>query len=136
MKFRVSDYTKSQTAQRKGIDNSVPNQLILRRLISLHTNIVGKILCGFPDVVINSGYRCPKLNKAIGSSSKSQHTKGQAVDLEVPGVSNFKLWQWCKKNLDYDQLILEFYKKGQPSSGWVHISYVSPEENRRQAFKI
>ena len=77
----------------------------------------------------NSGYRSPKLNNALGSSHKSQHLKGQAVDIEIPSIDNYELAQWIRNNLNFDQLILEFYN-GEPSSGWVHISFA--EENRKQ----
>ena len=77
----------------------------------------------------NSAYRSPKLNNAVGSSHKSQHLKGQAVDIEIPSIDNYQLAQWIRNNLDFDQLILEFYN-GEPSSGWVHVSFA--EENRKQ----
>ena len=70
------------------------------------------------------------MNEAVGGSSKSQHCKGQAADIEVPGVPNAELAEWIKENCDFDQLILEFYTPGIPDSGWVHVSYVG-EENRK-----
>ena len=82
---------------------------------------------------LNSGYRCLELNTAIGSSSNSQHCKGQAIDFEIPGVDNDKVARWVKENIDHDQLILEFYDGVDPNSGWIHVSYVSSEENRNQA---
>jgi len=74
-------------------------------------------------VHINSGYRGPALNKAVGGASSSQHCKGEAVDMEIPGVPNGDLAIWVRDNLDFDQLILECYKPGVPTSGWVHCSY-------------
>jgi hypothetical protein len=79
----------------------------------------------------NSGYRSPELNTKIGGSKTSQHCKGQAVDIEVPTMSNLELANWCSAMLEFDQIILEFYKEGEPSSGWVHISY-NVENNRKK----
>ena len=76
---------------------------------------------------MSSGYRCPELSIAIGSSENSQHCKGQAADFEVAGVDNYELALWIKDNLDFDQLILECYTGG--NSGWIHCSYV---ENGRK----
>ena len=72
-----------------------------------------------------------ELNEKIGGSKTSQHCKGQAVDIEVPTISNLDLANWCSVHLTYDQIILEFYKEGEPTSGWVHISY-SLESNRKK----
>ena len=77
----------------------------------------------YGPVFINSGYRCPDLNKAVGGASTSQHCLGQAADIEVAGVPNGDLAAWVVANLDFDQVILECYRKGQPNSGWVHVSY-------------
>jgi len=85
---------------------------------------------GIPFVP-SSGYRCVELCEAIGSKASSQHAKGQAADFEVPTISNYDLAVWIMENLEYDQLILENYKSGDPNSGWVHCSYVSPEANRK-----
>jgi zinc D-Ala-D-Ala carboxypeptidase len=83
--------------------------------------------------VPNSGFRCLELNRAIGSSDTSQHTTGEAVDFEVPGVPNKDLALWVKDNCKFDQLILEFYKDDDPASGWVHCSYVIDGDNRHSA---
>jgi len=74
----------------------------------------------FGPVIISSGYRSKELNAAIGGSVTSQHSIGEAADFEVPGLDNKKLADWIKDNLKFDQLILEFYKDGDPNSGWVH----------------
>ena len=79
---------------------------------------------------ISSGYRNPELNRAIGGSSKSQHCKGEAVDIECPGTANYDVANFIKENLEFDQLILEFYTPGIPDSGWVHVSY-KHEDNRK-----
>ncbi len=81
-------------------------------------------------VIITSGFRSPELCVAIGSSTNSQHAKGEAADFEIPGVSNKELADWIHDNLPYDQLILEFFDGKDPNSGWVHCSHKS--ENRGQ----
>jgi len=83
----------------------------------------------------SSGYRSIELNRAIGSKDTSQHTKGEAVDFEVPGVSNYELACWVRDNLEYDQLIREFGVPGDPSSGWVHVS-LKGSGNRKECLTI
>ena len=84
---------------------------------------------------INSFYRGPELNKAIGGSSKSQHCKGQAMDIDDNGChkTNAEMYAWIKDNVDFDQMIWEFGDDKNPN--WVHVSYVSPEENRNRCLK-
>ena len=127
--FTLSEFTKSQTAERKGIDNT-PGEEHLEAAKHLFSNVVQKVRDNFGVTVINSGYRGPELNEAIGGSERSQHCKGEAVDIECPGTANYDVAAWIQDNLDFDQLILEFYKPGLPDSGWVHVSYKS-EGNRK-----
>tara|TARA_R110002051_G_scaffold212901_2_gene277943 strand:- start:68 stop:601 length:534 start_codon:yes stop_codon:yes gene_type:complete len=85
----------------------------------------------------SSGYRSPALNDAIGGSSKSQHTKGEAVDFEVPHVSNLQVARWIESNLLFDQLILEHYVDTDPNSGWIHVSYTGTlSGNRRDVLRF
>jgi len=128
--FKLSEFTKSQTAERKGINNT-PEGEHLDNALKLFENVVQPIRDKWGVTIINSGYRSEKLNAAVGGSQRSQHCKGQAVDLEVPGVANADLANWIVECLDFDQVILEFYTPGIPDSGWVHVSYVSPESNRK-----
>jgi hypothetical protein len=125
----MAEFTKSQTAERQGIDNT-PEGDHLDAAVALFENVVQPVRDHFGPTVINSGYRSPELNEAVGGSSKSQHCKGEAADIEVPGVANKDLAEWIAENLDVDQLILEFYNPDVPDAGWVHVSYVSEEENR------
>lgn len=125
--FTLSEAIKSQTAERMGIDN-MPTHEVLDRM-KLTASAILEPVCehfGLP-VTINSWYRSPALNKAIGGVDKpgkvSQHVTGHAVDFEVPGVPNATVAAWVRDNLTYDQCILEFYKPGVPDSGWVHVSY-------------
>lgn len=131
--FTLQEFTKSQTAIRMDIDNT-PEEEHLEAAKILFEKVVQPVRNHFGPTVINSGYRGPELNKAVGGSSRSQHCKGEAVDIEVPGVANAEVAEWIYKNLDFDQLILEFYTPGIPDSGWVHVSYKSDEseKNRKQ----
>lgn len=128
--FTMAEFTKSQTAERKGIDNT-PEGEHLEAAKALFENVVQPIRDQFGPTVINSGYRSPELNAAVGGSATSQHCKGQAADIEVPGVANAELANWIVDNLDFDQVILEFYTPGIPDSGWVHVSYKDDGENRK-----
>ena len=74
----------------------------------------------FGRVKVTSGYRSPELCLAINSSVNSQHAKAEAADFEVIGTDNAELADWINKTRDYDQLILEYYKVGEPNSGWIH----------------
>ena len=128
--FTLQEFTKSQTALRQGIDNT-PEGEHLEAAKALFENVVQPVRDNFGPTVINSGYRGPALNEAVGGSAKSQHCKGEAVDIECPGVPNADIAQWIVDNLDFDQVILEFYTPGIPDSGWVHVSYRADGENRK-----
>jgi len=132
--FSLNELTKSQTAERKGIDNT-PSAEHQENLRSLCTHVLQPIRDHFSRVVsVSSGYRSPELCVAIGSKTTSQHAKGQAADFEIFGVSNKELADYINETLDYDQLILEYWKESDPNSGWVHCSY-SENNNRKQYLK-
>jgi zinc D-Ala-D-Ala carboxypeptidase len=120
--FSLSELTKSSTATRKGIDNT-PSEAEIESLTMLCNEILEpvRVHYGVPFVP-NSGFRCLELNRAINSSDNSQHVTGNAVDFEVPGEDNKDVAIWVMENCTFDQLILEFYKEGEPTSGWVHCS--------------
>lgn len=130
--FNLKEFTKSETAIRKRIDNTPSSQhasnlkLVCEKILEPVRNHFGK------PIRINSGYRGPALNSAVGGSSKSQHCNGEAVDFEIDGIPNPELAKWVSENCEFDQIILEFYdpKEG-PNSGWVHASY-SAGKNRKQ----
>ena len=130
--FSLSELTKSQTAERKGIDNK-PTLEHIENLTELCTQILEPTRRNFgKPMVITSGYRSEELCVAIGSKTTSQHAKGQAADFEMIGLDNKSLAKYIKDNLVFDQLILEFYTPNDPSSGWVHCSY-NKDENRKEA---
>jgi zinc D-Ala-D-Ala carboxypeptidase len=133
--FSLEEMTKSQTGERKKIDNT-PTQTEIDNLKLLCENVLEKIRAHFKSpIMVNSGFRGPKLNKAIGGAKNSQHMSGQAADIEIPGFDNKSVFDWIKDNLEFDQLILEFHKPGIPDSGWVHVSWNS-KGNKKQVLKI
>ena len=132
--FSLWELTKSQTAARLDISTE-PGKEEIKNLTSLCKNVLQAVRTNYRiPIQPSSGYRCLALNNAIGSSSTSQHITGQAVDFEVPWVDNKVLAHWIMENLIFDQLILEYYKEGDPNSGWAHVSYVDPiVKNRKRA---
>jgi len=129
--FTLLELTKSQTAERKGIDNT-PNADHIYNLTALAENILQPVRDEWGSFIVSSGYRSVALCEAIGSKSTSQHAKGEAADFEVAGVDNYRLASWIEANLPFDQLILECYERAKgPSSGWVHVSYVG-DANRKE----
>ena len=129
--FSLIEFTKSQTAERKGIENT-PNEVQKIAMESLCENILERVRSAFgKPVMINSGYRSPALCEAIGSKATSQHCKGEAADIEIYGVSNYDLAKYIENNLNFDQLILECWDGIEPNSGWVHVSYVDDTTNRK-----
>ena len=129
--FKLSEFTKSQVAVRKGIKNT-PSSGEIKNLTDLCYGVLEKARVKFDKpVTINSGFRCLELNRAIGSGDSSQHCKGMASDIEIPGVPNIQLAYWIQANCDFEQLILEFYRPEEDSAGWVHVSF-NQDHNRKQ----
>ena len=129
--FSLAELTRSSTADRLGIDNT-PDDEQTRNLRAVCEHVLQPIRDSFKKPVnVSSGLRVLELNRAIGSNDTSQHTKGQAVDFEIWGVSNHTLAKWIQDNLLFDQLILEFYQRGVPNSGWVHCSYVVGDNRKK-----
>jgi len=129
--FTLKELTKSDTATRLGIDNT-PDDTTIENLKLLCEMVLQPVREHFgKSVTVNSGYRSPESNAAVGGSKTSDHCKGQAADIEIDGLPNPELAQWIMDNLDYTQLILEFYIQGQPNSGWVHVSY-DPNNLKKQ----
>ena len=134
--FTLQELIKSDTAIRLDINNN-PNSGQIEKLKDLCENILQPVRDHFGRVKVTSGFRSEALCIKIGSSINSQHAKAEAADFEVMGTDNAELADWIYKNLQPDQLILEFYKIGEPNSGWIHCSWI-PEGRRAQflhAFK-
>ena len=125
----------SITAIRKGIDNE-PNEEQLANMKLVANNVFEplRVFINGP-IKVNSFFRSPDLNKAIGGSTKSQHCKGQAIDIDdtYGKATNAEMYWWIKENLDFDQMIWEFGNNNNPD--WVHVSYVSPDKNRNRCLK-
>jgi len=121
--FSLHEMCKSETALRMGYDNS-PDAEATENLRLLCEKVLQPVRDHYgKGVKVNSAYRSPESNAAVGGSKTSDHCKGMAADIEIPGVANAELAQWIMDNLEYTQLILEFYTPGIPDSGWVHISF-------------
>ena len=133
----LDELCKSQVAERKGINNN-PTPQQIENIKALAVNVLQPIRSHFEKpLIISSGFRCAQLCVEIGSSVNSQHVADDgaaAADFEIPGVDNLDLAIWIKSNLDIDQGILEFYREGEPTSGWIHCSYAK-EGNRNQWLK-
>ena len=135
--FTLKELTYSATAVKKGIENK-PTEEHYKNMVSLCKNVLQPLRekLGKP-IAVNSCYRCPKLNAAVGGVKTSQHCNGQAADIEVMGMSNYDLACYIRDNFEFDQLILEFCDnlKNDKNSGWVHVSY-KDSGNRKQTLTI
>ena len=129
--FTLSELIKSDTAIRMGINNN-PSAEQIEKLKALCENILQPIRDHFGRVKVTSCFRSVELCLAINSSANSQHAKAEAADFECVGVDTAELADWIKRELPYDQLILEFYTPGEPNSGWIHCSWIP--EGRRASF--
>jgi zinc D-Ala-D-Ala carboxypeptidase len=133
--IKLREAIESYTAKRKGIEN-IPNEYQLTNMVVLAKNVFEPLRewVGGP-IKVNSFFRSEELNKAIGGSNKSQHCQGRAIDIDdVYGYkTNAEMYEYIKNNLDFDQLIWEFGTDNNPD--WVHVSYVSNDENRRRCLK-
>jgi len=129
--FTLEEMIKSEAALRHGMDNT-PGENEIGNLKVLCEKVLQPVRDHFgKGVKVNSGFRHPDVNAKVGGSRTSDHTRGQAADIEIPGVPNAELAEWIRDNLEYRQLILEFYTPGVPDSGWVHVSYVA-EDNKKE----
>ena len=135
--FTLDELTKSQTAERKGINNN-PSPEQIENLKALAVNVLQPVRAHFDKaLIISSGFRCAELCIEIGSSINSQHCaddEAAAADFEIWGTDNEVLATWIKSELEFDQLILEFYRDNEPTSGWIHCSY-STNANRNQSLR-
>jgi len=135
--FMLSELVKSSTADRLDIDNWPTDDQVISKLKITTQKILQPVREHFGrSFAPSSGYRCLALNRALRSKDTSQHVKGEAVDLEISGFSNYEIAAWIRDNLSFDQLILEMARRGDPTAGWVHCSYVSEEENRMEVLSL
>ena len=129
--FSLAEMIVSPTAKRLGLSNT-PTPEHIENMRYCCEKILEPVRAHFgKPVQINSSYRAPLVNKAVGGSKTSQHVNGQAIDFEIPGVDNKVVADWIGDNLEFDQVILEFYTKGDKNSGWVHASIKKGGGNRK-----
>lgn len=126
---------KSNTATRRGIDNT-PSDYELTNMVGIAENVFEPLRewVGGP-IKITSMFRCEELNRAIGGSSRSQHCEGRAMDLDdtFGHKTNTEMFEYIRKNLNFDQLIWEFGDDNNPD--WIHVSYISDDENRKRVMR-
>ena len=129
--FSLAEMVKSDTALRLDMDNT-PGDEEIKNMTALAENVLQKVRDHYgKGVKVNSGVRHPDVNAKVGGSKTSDHCKGMAADIEIPGVANADLAEWIVENCEFRQVILEFYTPGVPDSGWVHVSY-NPDDNKKQ----
>jgi hypothetical protein len=138
--FKFYELTRSETAHRRGLDNSFGSVDQAQAAVFLCRNVLQPVRDAFGRFSPNSVYRSQELERALKNKrrpwiSKSQHTRGQACDIEIPGLTTIDLAQWVIDNLDFDQLICECYNPANgPNAGWVHVATLPPGmgQNRRE----
>lgn len=128
--FTIDELCRSDTARSRGIDNT-PTEEVRKNLTALVGNVLDPLRDWYgKPIYVNSGYRCPALNKAVGGVANSQHLTGQAADIDVNDrAENRRLMKHIEDNLDFDQLIWE------NGGAWVHVSYRADGKNRRQVLR-
>lgn len=129
--YELWEFVVSQTAERKGINN-IPSEEVVRNLKKLCDTILQPARFDLGPLMVSSGYRAPKLNKAVGGASDSGHILGFCADILPINVSKLDFARWVYKNANFDQIILEYGSKDEPA--WVHVS--ADPRGRRQVLQI
>ena len=133
--FTLEELIHSNTAERMGIDNVPKDEKVVENLRSLCLEVLQPLrdYVGAP-VHINSGYRCPELNMAVGGVKNSQHCRGEAADIRIASPKQGREWAaWIEDNCRFDQMLLERNKSG---AVWLHVSCKRDVSKNRQSFKI
>ena len=130
--FRFYELYKSDTAERLRIDNRIASARMVRAAVNLCRRVLQPLRDQFGAFSPNSVYRCQALERAVKKkpaswTSSSQHTVGEACDVEIPGMATLELARWVAQHLEFDQIVCECYDPAKgPNSGWVHISLRAP----------
>lgn len=133
--FTLRELTRSQTAERKGIDNT-PSPEVIANLKALCDAILEPLRVVVGPLTVTSAYRSPALNRAVGGNSKGQHPLGQAADIECFKMSTRALAEKViELKLPFDELIVEYAQADDPNAGWVHISYKKDGGNSGQILR-
>lgn len=129
--FTLEEFTKSDTAKAKGIVNAIGQAEVVNLCALVHQVLQPLRDAMGHQVKIGSGYRCPRLNAAVGGVKNSQHMTGEAADLCIDGdmTKGRKWFTWIQSHCNFDQLIWEHNAKG---TYWVHVSYRANGNNRKQ----
>ena len=133
--FTLEELIRSNTAERMGIDNVPKDEKVVENLRSLCLEVLQPLrdYVGAP-VHINSGYRCPELNMAVGGVKNSQHCRGEAADIRIVSPKQGREWAaWIEDNCRFDQMLLERNKNG---AVWLHVSCKRDASKNRQSFTI
>lgn len=125
----------SQTAERKGLSNT-PSQATIETMKITAGKVFQPVRDHFGKPIrVSSFYRSPAVNAAVGGSKTSQHRTGEAIDMQgTNGLKNSEIFNYIRKNLDFDQLIWEYGTAKEPA--WVHVSYTTKRKNRKMVFAI
>ena len=133
--FTLEELIRSNTAERMGIDNVPKDEKVVENLRSLCLEVLQQLRDYFgAPVHINSGYRCPELNMAVGGVKNSQHCRGEAADIRIVSPKQGREWAaWIEDNCRFDQMLLERNKSG---AVWLHVSCKRDASKNRQSFTI
>jgi hypothetical protein len=132
--FSLAELTRSDTAAKRGIYN-IPEPEHVENLKALCVNVLEPVRVHFDrPVTIKSGFRCYELNRMIGGAANSQHTTGQAADIEIRGVDNADVFRFIAQNLTFDQLIAEMLEHDDGEAGWIHVSYAPTNRKQQLSF--
>lgn len=133
--LELSEVIRSESAKRRGISN-MPTEEHIKNLKLIAEKVFEPIRANFRQPIrISSGYRSQTLNAAIGGATRSQHSTGEALDIDMDGtaLSNKEIFNFIKERLPFDQLIWEFGTDENPD--WVHVSYSSTGNQRKQVLR-
>jgi len=133
--LELAEVIRSESAKRRGISN-MPTEQHIANLKKLAENVFEPIRANFRQPIrISSGYRSQSLNAAIGGATNSQHSTGEAIDIDMEGtkITNKEIFNFIKEKLNFDQLIYEFGNNTEPD--WVHVSFKANGQQRKQVLR-